>query len=47
MQMFYNYAKYKGCDLTAEGDLSRFPDSSSVADRADGRHVLGQRQRAD
>ena len=33
-QMLYNYAKYKGYDLTAEGDLSQFPDSSSVADWA-------------
>ena len=29
-QMMYNYAKYKGCDLTAEGDLSQFPDGDSV-----------------
>lgn len=34
-QMLYNYAKYKGCDLTAEGDLSQFPDSESVADWAE------------
>ena len=34
-QMLYNYAKYKGCDLTAEGDLSQFPDSGSVADWAE------------
>lgn len=33
--MLYNYAKYKGCDLTAEGDLSQFPDSESVADWAE------------
>ena len=33
-QMLYNYAKYKGYDLTAEGDLSQFPDSGSVADWA-------------
>ena len=30
-QMLYNYAKYKGCDLTAEGDLSQFPDGDQVA----------------
>ena len=29
-QMLYNYAKYKGYDLTAEGDLSSFPDGDSV-----------------
>ena len=34
-QMLYNYAKYKGCDLSAEGDLSQFPDSGSVADWAE------------
>ena len=34
-QMLYNYAKYKGCDLTAAGDLSQFPDSGSVADWAE------------
>ena len=34
-QMLYNYAKYKGYDLTAEGDLSQFPDSESVADWAE------------
>lgn len=34
-QMLYNYAKYKGYDLSAEGDLSRFPDSGSVADWAE------------
>ena len=33
-QMLYNYAKYKGYDLTAEGDLAQFPDSGSVADWA-------------
>ena len=27
-----NYVAYKGYDLTAEGDLSQFPDSGSVAD---------------
>lgn len=34
-QMLYNYAKYKGYDLTAAGDLSQFPDSGSVADWAE------------
>ena len=34
-QMLYNYAKHKGCDLSAEGDLSQFPDSGSVADWAE------------
>ena len=29
--MLYNYAKYKGYDLTAEGDLSTFPDAGSIA----------------
>ena len=33
-QMLYNYAKYKGY-VTAEGDLSQFPDSGSVADWAE------------
>ena len=33
-QILYNYAKYKGYDLTAEGDLAQFPDSGSVADWA-------------
>ncbi len=33
-QMLYNYAKYKGYDLTAEGDLSTFPDAGSIADWA-------------
>lgn len=30
--MLFNYAKYKGCDLTAEGDLSTFPVANSIAD---------------
>lgn len=30
--MLFNYAKYKGCDLTAEGDLSTFPGANSIAD---------------
>ncbi len=34
-QMLYNYAKYKGYDLSAEGDLAQFPDSESVADWAE------------
>ena len=34
-QMLYNYAKYKGYDLSAEGDLSQFLDSESVADWAE------------
>ena len=34
-QMLYNYAKYKGYDLSSEGDLSQFPDSGSVADWAE------------
>ena len=29
-QMLYNYAKYKGYDLSAEGDLTAFPDGDSV-----------------
>ena len=33
--MLYNYAKHKGYDLTAAGDLSTFPDSGSVADWAE------------
>ena len=34
-QMLYNYAKYKGYDLTTDGDLSQFPDSATVADWAE------------
>ena len=34
-QMLYDYASYKDYDLTAEGDLSQFPDSGSVADWAE------------
>ena len=33
--MLYNYAKYKGYALTAEGDLSMFPDANSIADWAE------------
>ena len=29
-QMLYNYAQYKGCDLSAKGDLTAFPDGDSV-----------------
>lgn len=29
-QMMYNYAKYKGYDLTADGDLTQFSDSSKL-----------------
>lgn len=34
-QMLYNYAKYKGYDLSAEGDVSTFPDANSIADWAE------------
>lgn len=30
-QMLYNYAKYKGYDLTAAGDLSQFPDADGIS----------------
>ena len=30
-QMMYHYAEYKGYDLTARGDLSRYPDGGTVA----------------
>ena len=33
-QMMYNYAKYKGYDLTAQGDLNSFPDGNSVQEWA-------------
>ena len=29
-QMMYNYAKYKGYDLTAAGDLAQFTDSGKL-----------------
>lgn len=29
--MMYHYAEYKGYDLTARGDLSRYPDGGTVA----------------
>lgn len=32
--MLYNYAKYKDYDLTAEGDLSTFPDGNKVQEWA-------------
>lgn len=31
-QILYNYAKYKGCDLTAQGDLTAFADGNQVSD---------------
>ena len=30
-QMLYNYAKYKGYDLTATGDLTQFPDMDAIS----------------
>ena len=33
-QMLYNYAAYKGYDLTAKGDLTAFPDGSEVQEWA-------------
>ena len=30
-QMLYNYAEYNGCDLTAAGSLSAFPDGDETA----------------
>lgn len=33
-QMLYNYAAYKGCDLSAKGDLSQFTDGDSVQEWA-------------
>ena len=33
-QMLYNYAQYKGYDLTATGDLSAFPDGNQVQEWA-------------
>ena len=33
-QMMYNYAKFKGYDLTAQGDLDSFTDVSKVSDWA-------------
>ncbi len=34
-QMLYNYAKYKGYDLTATGDLTQFPDAGSISSWAE------------
>lgn len=34
-QMMYNYAKFKGYDLTAGGDLARFPDAGAISDWAE------------
>lgn len=34
-QMLYNYAKYKGYDLTAKGDLAAFSDGSKVSSWAE------------
>lgn len=34
-QMMYNYAKFKGYDLTAQGDLDSFTDVSKVSDWAE------------
>ena len=33
--MLYNYAQYKGYDLTATGDLSQFPDAGSISSWAE------------
>ena len=33
--MLYNYAKYKGYDLTATGDLTQFPDAGSISSWAE------------
>lgn len=34
-QMMYNYAKFKGNDLTAGGDLTQFPDAGAISDWAE------------
>ncbi len=34
-QMLYNYAKFKGYDLTAGGDLTQFPDAGAISDWAE------------
>ncbi len=34
-QMLYNYAQYKGYDLTANGDLTQFPDDGSISSWAE------------
>ena len=30
-QMLYNYAEYKGYDLTASADLSKYPDAGKIS----------------
>ncbi len=34
-QMLYNYAQYKGYDLTATGDLTQFPDADAISSWAE------------
>lgn len=34
-QILYNYADYKGYDLSAQGDFSTFPDAGSIAEWAE------------
>ena len=34
-QMLFNYAKFKGYDLTAGGDLAQFPDAGAISDWAE------------
>lgn len=34
-EILYNYASYKGYDLTTQGDLSKFPDSGKIQDWAE------------
>ena len=34
-QMLYNYAQYKGYDLTASGDLTQFPDAGFISSWAE------------
>ena len=33
--MLYKYARFKGCDLTATGDLTQFPDAGSISSWAE------------
>ena len=33
--MLYKYARFKGCDLTAAGDLTQFPDAGSISSWAE------------
>ena len=40
--MLYNYAKFKGYDLTAQGDLTQFPDKRAVSSWATTAMRLGQ-----